>query len=99
MGPVVPSCLVGGARACARLMRVRAHDPRSRRRPWRPASILPGLVLTVIALACGPAAAHGPLDARIAELTREIERTPGGAALRAPLLVLAMRWYALRDRL
>jgi gamma-glutamylputrescine oxidase len=26
-------------------------------------------------------------------------RFPGGAALRAPLLVLAMSWYALRDRL
>ena len=24
---------------------------------------------------------------------------PGGAALRSPLLVLAMTWYALRDRL
>jgi gamma-glutamylputrescine oxidase len=24
---------------------------------------------------------------------------PGGAALRNPLLVLAMSWYALRDRL
>jgi gamma-glutamylputrescine oxidase len=24
---------------------------------------------------------------------------PGGAALRAPLLALAMTWYALRDRL
>ena len=26
-------------------------------------------------------------------------RFPGGAALRAPLLVLAMSWYAMRDRL
>ena len=26
-------------------------------------------------------------------------RFPGGAALRWPLLVLAMSWYALRDRL
>ena len=26
-------------------------------------------------------------------------RFPGGVALRAPLLVLAMTWYALRDRL
>jgi gamma-glutamylputrescine oxidase len=24
---------------------------------------------------------------------------PGGAALRSPLLVLAMSWFALRDRL
>jgi gamma-glutamylputrescine oxidase len=24
---------------------------------------------------------------------------PGGAALRSPLLVLAMSWYSLRDRL
>ena len=26
-------------------------------------------------------------------------RFPGGAALRWPLLVLAMTWYAMRDRL
>ncbi len=26
-------------------------------------------------------------------------RFPGGTALRAPLLTLAMSWYALRDRL
>jgi gamma-glutamylputrescine oxidase len=26
-------------------------------------------------------------------------RFPGGTALRTPLLVLAMSWYALRDRL
>ncbi|HHH89285.1 MAG TPA: FAD-dependent oxidoreductase, partial [Aliiroseovarius sp.] len=26
-------------------------------------------------------------------------RFPGGAALRAPLLALAMVWYSLRDRL
>jgi gamma-glutamylputrescine oxidase len=26
-------------------------------------------------------------------------RFPGGAALRSPLLVAAMTWYAMRDRL
>ena len=30
---------------------------------------------------------------------RPSPRFPGGAALRAPLLVLAMLWYSLRDRL
>jgi gamma-glutamylputrescine oxidase len=28
-----------------------------------------------------------------------VGRFPGGAGLRAPLLTLAMTWYALRDRL
>jgi gamma-glutamylputrescine oxidase len=58
-----------------------------------------GLALAVLAgrlMAEAVAGTAGRFDA-LADLPQP--RFPGGAALRAPLLSLAMTWYALRDRL